>query len=725
MPAESQTPLAPEHQRIAHRWQLQTIQPFLFLERALDVFLKFEDDTLSDVQLFPIFLHWTCVSMHENVSIASAHMQPLFAVAEKGFPPAQGIVNRVLQSYGIEWPAQYEKNKLQWLVNGAAAGCLVAKADLLKIDEALAHKAESTFREKHGYQQHYTPQDDKDYWIEMVAYDPTKKQEELRASDVSKGSMPLMPLLPNTLKQSFEHQNDFQKQKMLYMACLAGNPHITRQLCRLRVRATLTGEPNGATCLHWLFNFPPQFMKEMAALLIQNGGNVNARLYMRNAGKQWVFPYAWSAGTPLHWAVAASNATAVTVLIESNANCGIRDGVDPYRYDSNVRFLLLQGPDGSHSDPPTQPEGLSAMDLAVANHDLRMVETLGEAKSSKDEVARADEEGYCPFHRLEYNWIGHVWSGGRFWHGAFWGRSSERYTRIQRTVKALQALGGDINRMTKAPGQNSRFNAGSLTPLMLAVTKADVMAVDALLSCGADPNIENNLGHNALCLLPEALDPEISSSNISPTVNMLLGYGAKANVPSPINDWSPLVSAIHSRSLAAVASVLQAGADSTVGFMGLGVLADLIANYEILFDVRKSERWAQTWEASDRKVAQLIRIHVLNKDEDAQKWRVLNSVDDIGGTLLHYAASSGLAHVVQCLLDAKVDVNKFRRKGPLYYSGLINSSVRFARAGTALDVAKSQRRHIQSMGGRNERDWRIEGEPLYPFPRNGGEIRVT
>ena len=638
-------------------------------------------------------------------------MRALFAVAEKGFPLAQGIVNRVLQSYGIEWPAQYEKNKLQWLFNGAAAGCLVAKADLLKIDEALAHKAEASFREKHGYQQHYTPQDDKDYWIEMVANDPTKKPEEIRASDVSRGSMPLIPLLPNTLKQVFEHQNDFQKQKMLYMACLAGNPHITRQLCRLGVRATLTGEPNGATCLHWLFNFPPQCMKEMAALLIQNDANVNARLGMRNAGKKWVFPYAWPAGTPLHWAVAASNATAVTVLIERNAKCGIRDGVNPYRYDSNVRYLLLEGPDGSHSVPPTQPEGLSAMDLAVANHDLRMVETLGEAKSSKDDIGRADEEGYCPFHRLEYNWIGHVWSGGRFWHGAFWGPPSERYTNIRRTVKALQALEGDINRMTKASEQNPRLNdrPGNLTPLMLAVTKADVMAVDALLSCGADPNIENNLGHNALCVLPEDDDLEVSPSNISPTVNMLLKYGAKPNVPSPFDDWSPLVSAIHSGSLAAVASVLQAGADSTVRYRALGVLACLIAKYNIEQYVRRSENWFQTWEASDRKVAQIIRIHVLSKDDDAQISRVLNNADDFGSTLLHYAARSGLAHVVQCLLDAKVDVNKFRRQCPRDDSR-INSIARFANAGTALDLATSRRRYRESTGRRNEKMWRTEGE---------------
>lgn len=123
----------------------------------MSAFLKFDDDALMDVQLFPIFLNQTCASIHEDVSIASAHIRALFAVAEKGFPPAQGIINRVLLSYQIEWPAQYVKTRLQWLFNGAAAGCLVAKADVLKIDEALAQKAEATFREKYGYQQHYTP----------------------------------------------------------------------------------------------------------------------------------------------------------------------------------------------------------------------------------------------------------------------------------------------------------------------------------------------------------------------------------------------------------------------------------------------------------------------------------------------------------------------------------------------------------------------------------------
>lgn len=545
----------------------------------------------------------------------------------------------------------------------------------------------------------------------MVANDLTKRREENLASDVSKSLIPLVPLLPSTLKQHLEHKKGFQKQKMLYMACLAGNPHITRQLCRLGVRATITGEPNDATCLHWLFNYPPQHVKKMAALLIQNGANVNARLGMRNAGKQWVFPYAWPAGTPLHWAIATSNATAVTVLIESNANCGIRDGVDPYRYDSDVRYLLLEGPGGPHSVPPTQPEGLGAMDLAVANHDWRIVEILGETKSSKDDVARADEEGYCPFHRLEYNWIGHVWSGGRFWHGAFWGQSSERFKNIQRTVKALKAIGGDINRMTQASEQNPRKRRndrpGSLTPLMLAVRKADVTAVDALLSCEADPNIENSLGHNALCLLPEDGDPEVSSSKISPMVNMLLRYGAKPNVPSPFDDYSPLASAINSGSLAAVASVLEAGADSTARYRGLGVLAYLIGKWNIETYIKPPETWCQRWEASDRRIARLISIHVLNQDE-AQGSQVLDRADHFGGTLLHYAARSGLANVVVCLLDAKLDVNKVRRQPPEDYG--IHSISRFAGTGTALNLATSRRRYLQGKGRRNEGTWRTEGE---------------
>ena len=712
MPVEIQTRhIPPEFQLSGDRWHLQDITPFFFLKTPLKSLETFTDEALKDVQLYPLFLNGTCDTLSNRVDGTSTHIRALFEAAEKGFAPAQGIVNRVLQSYDIKWPRGHEKHKQQWLFNGAAKGCSVAKGDLLEIDEALAHKADATFREEYGYQQHYTPHEDQAYWRKSVASDNKERPTGKGGPKKVEG---LMPLLADSFKQHFEHQSDFQKQKMLYMACLGGNPHVTRQLCRLGVSATLHGDPNGATCLHWLFNFPDEYMKEVAILLINNGANVNARLAERKTGKQWLFPYAMPGGTPVQWAVAASNATSVTVLVDCDANYSVRDGIDPYRYDSNVRYLDREGPGGSYSIPPpppqNQPEGLSAMDLAVANHDWKMVEALGAAISSKAGIFQVDEEGYSPFHRLEHNWIGHTWSGGRFWYGAFWRSSSERSKNVRRTVEAMQALGGDIDRATRPSEQNLRKGdrPGSLTPLMLAVRKADVAVVDALLSCGADPNIENNLGFNALCLLPADLDPEICPSNVSPVVDSLLRYGARPNVPSPFNDFSPLASAIESGSLAAVASVLQAGADFTGKHKQMGVLAYLMGVWNIELFIRPPQRSREEWEASDEKIAQLIITYVLNENM-TQRLQVLNNMDNAGGTLLHYAARSGLLSVVDCLLRAKLDTHKIRQQPPPQDHG-IHEMARFLGAGTPVELVNSRHLKLLETSGRHEGFWGPDGE---------------
>ena len=92
-------------------------------------------------------------------------------------------------------------------------------------------------------------------------------------------------------------------------------------------------------------------MKRMADLLVNNGINVNAHLHMRRPGKEFLSLYVLSPGTPLPWAEAASNATAVALLIEWDADYSIRDKVNPYTYDMNLRYLLLNDINGPYIAP--------------------------------------------------------------------------------------------------------------------------------------------------------------------------------------------------------------------------------------------------------------------------------------------------------------------------------------------------------------------------------------
>ncbi|KAG8529914.1 uncharacterized protein KY384_005395 [Bacidia gigantensis] len=630
---------APDNMGLVHDFCLQEIDQYSIFGRTLEALSRLGSDAWGKAELCSLFLLGTNVHIHECTTGASAHITALLTAAERGFAPARGIAHRVIKSYDIDFPLEYEGRRLEWLFDGTAAGCLVAKADLLEIDEKMAHKATAVFCENHKYLQHYGQSEDISFWNSLFANDSAKQRE---GKDVSKISRSSNLLLSNAFEQQIEKQNDFMKDKLLYIACLAGNADIVRHLCRMGVKATLTGPFNGATCLHWLFNFPPEHMKEIARLLIENGANLNARTRASVPGIRWFFPFAWSAGTPLHWAVSTSSPIAVKVLIECGADCSIKDGIDQYMYDSSLRDLDLEGPDGSYSIPSSQAEGLGAMDIAVANHDWTMIAALAASPSAPNEVARGDKEGHTPFHRLVYNWIGRISSGAqfgaRFWYGAFWGAPDVRFRNIKRTIMALQAIGGDIDRESKPSDEYLRYRGyvGSLTPLMLAVMKADVIAVRAILSCGANPDLNNSLGYNTLCVLPGGGDPEVSSGNIAPTVKVLLEHGAKPNIPSPFRGLSPLASAIGSLSIPAVTLLLQA--------------------------------------------------------------------DDVGGTLLHYAAFAGLVRVVERLLEAGIDKERVRREPPPRDNSEFQDNEEVLLGpGTALEMAKASYRSFVDRGGRSTR----------------------
>lgn len=694
-----------------HKWAMDNIAGFSILREPSSAVSRLGRDNVSNGQLLPFFLQGTGRSMHQTTSIDSAHMQALLIAAERNFTPAQGIAHRVLHSYAIEWPQVHEDKKLRWLFNGAAAGCLVAKFDLHEMDAALTSKAETIFRHQHCYLQHHIPPEAASLWNNLFIHDSLKEPKDEDAYYMTDSIASLKPLLSKTFDQQIEGYTDFQKQIILHMACMAGNIDVARYLCRTGVRATLPGPPNETTCLHWLFTFPSECLKEIADLLIQNGANVNAQLHTKNPTQRWFFPFAWPAGTPLHWAVAASDAAAVKVLIDCGADCGIKDGVDPYKYDSNARTLDYEDSGGSYSLPLTKPEGFSPLDTAVSNHDWRIVEALGTAASASDEVARGDEEGHTPFHRLVYNWIGRTWLGGHFWYGAFQGSEDVRFGNIERTVKALLAIGGDIDRESK-PSREHLLEGeytGSLTPLMLAVMKADVTAVRALLSCGANPNVLNSLGYNTLCILPAGGDPEICSSDIALVVSELLDHGAKPDVCSPLEDRWPLASAIRSLSIEAVESLLRAGANWRVKHKKLSILAHWMEHWSIKGYLSQPHTSPESWKTCERQIVRLLEAHVLEK-HDTDRLNLLNNVDEVGGTLLHYAAKAGLAKVVELLIEANVDKGKVRGEHPPHNEMDTNWYARFMGPGTALEVVSARYSEYCEGGRRYEGALNSSGE---------------
>lgn len=294
------------------------------------------------------------------------------------------------------------------------------------------------------------------------------------------------------------------------------------------------------------------------------------------------FPFSRPPGSPLHWAVTASNTAAVIALLRMGAKTDMRNGDDPYVHDLNVREMNLIGDNGENlmSAPASSVQGLSILDFATANHDWEMLRAIHSVKGGLTSVSNFDEEGYSAFHRLSHHRVPSSYTGW-FWYPAFAGSSSRRTLGIYRTIETLKIMGGQIDGLTQLTSEE-KYNSvspGNLTPLMLAVTKGDIDVVRELLRSGANPDIVNERGFTAFTLLPEDGNPLIVRGAASEIALSLLKHGASpTHVPTSRN--SPLqtaISVIIVRVLEVVEALLRAGADPVTKIGGVNIFALVLA----------------------------------------------------------------------------------------------------------------------------------------------------
>lgn len=92
------------------------------------------------------------------------------------------------------------------------------------------------------------------------------------------------------------------------------------------------------------------------------------------------------------------------------------------------------------------------------------------------------------------------------------------------------------------------------TALMIAIKNNHREVSELLISSGADPTYQNNIGLTALHLAANAGDMELTKN--------LLKHGAKVNQPSK-SGWSPLMSAINGRHVEISNLLIQNGAKVT------------------------------------------------------------------------------------------------------------------------------------------------------------------
>jgi ankyrin repeat protein len=616
----------------------------------------------------------------------------LKAAAEKGHVPAQAVIERVHESYGIAFmgPSDY-------FASGAATGSIYAMLELAARDRQSADAARKRFLEDTGYNQFFSPLPT----LFDVSHDTTDADGNtiLHRLSARGSTAELREVLSEDGNKTQLDSRNHHGETALYKACLAGCWQTVSLLCDHGADASIASYLNGLTCLHWLFNFRPDHIDKVAAALLRSGARVNATAnsYPTDALVDYHFPFQWPLGTPLHTAVHARNHTAVKALMLRGADVSIRDTRDPYVIDLNVREMHVHGTAeaGESSRPDHTPRGFTPADLAVALHDGEILQllALGGAAQVSTLCRATDEEGYTPFHRLSYLRIGRTSDGSRFWYPALRGSAKTRESQIEKTIHAIMHLEGNINQLTNTPDLPALQGVSGLTPLMIAVSKADCEVTSALLKAGAEVDYVNRDGTSALMCLPHASDQHVASGSLLRLVHTLVSAGANTNLKS-FDGTTPLAAAVTSDSMPCVQLLIEKGADLSVSHRGVNVVAALI--YWSGYLTQLTSPNAKSREEAERRERDVVGV-LTRICSGERAWA--HSVDMDNGSLLHYAASAGLTDCVRLLVQAGFDQRQQRK---LHYDGLIPSYYNFISAfmcqeGTPLEVACRAEAHLASI----------------------------
>lgn len=671
----------------SHPWTLPSLGAYLFL--GLETSFRRYTSQIPGPQLFAMFLLRSyCDTAIKDKSLQLAMLE---ASADKGYVPAQAVLSRVYESYDVslESPQGY-------LVHGASSGSLYALLELAVLDPNLAQRARTEFKEKTGYNQLFSPLRHQC----PPLYDATDIEGNTRLHHLAAtGSQVALreALLDEHMKKVIDLQNQYG-ETALYKACLTGCEESLFLLCQCGADASLPSSLNKLTCLHWLFNFPSNQIDRVLSILLRSGADINAvaNSHPSSVISDHQFPFRWPLGTPLHFAVHTHNHTAVGALMSHGADASIRDIRDPYLTDINVRQMHVHGTaeTGESSQPDHIPLGFTPVDLAAALHDAESLELLGQHTQLH---MTPDEEGYTPFHRLSHFRTARTSNGLRFWYPAFRGNAERHRLQISKTIRALQSLGGDINRLTNTPDRPALQGVSGLSPLMIAVTKADCEFVHQLLQAGADVNQINRDGVSALMLLPHSSDPHVTPGSLLGLVRSLLSAGANINLQSP-DGMSALGAAAAADSMDCVQALVNAEADLSLTQRGLNIVAGLVhQNGYVGLLLPPAPKSVNEAEAREQALFGILGTVCATSHDWAHR------VDMDNGSLLHYVASAGLTDCARLLVEAGFDKGQIRKlhfngQVPSYYNSIPG---RMDGQGTPLQIAaQREATHLSSTRSR-------------------------
>ncbi|KAK6082988.1 hypothetical protein SCUP515_02222 [Seiridium cupressi] len=419
---------------------------------------KRSDESLNPTVLFNLFLYLSIEPFGPVVpNPAQNVLDYLLTAASEGSCPARAVVQRVLEFFDEEISPHLKLHSEGWLEDGVSSGSILARDTLFERDRAGYTRAVHAFHSSGGYNSFYSQLDPLATRLESLSIDSSVSSNYSKLHWLAAfGSVQDLEEFMTTHPTQDVNEMTTEGETPICIACARGCWDMASELMAHGASASYQCTSFGISCLHWLFNFKPEFQEAALTKLLEHGADINGCATRPLPFPH--YPFQLPAGTALHWAVALSSNSATESLVKHGADLHIRDGCDPYKFDRRIRAPnTIGGPNQTYYSTPQKPtQGLSPLDYAAIELNPFLFELLLSSSLRTIDINSVDEEGVGLLHRLSAH------------------PKNRPYDK--RTVELLCAAGADTN-------QRSDEDMG---PLIKAGLGHCLEAVDVLLSYGAD-----------------------------------------------------------------------------------------------------------------------------------------------------------------------------------------------------------------------------------------------
>jgi ankyrin repeat protein len=344
-------------------------------------------------------------------------------------------------------------------------------------------------------------------------------------------------------------------------------------------------------------------------------------------------------------------------------------------------FSSFQNP-SDYSIPDKETMGLSPLDISAMKWDSFLFHLLLSEDQKSVNVNSVDEEGFTVLHRLSARPQLRTRLGVVISYAQLRVLVKDSCSRLVEIIEIVKKLGGNLDQLTtltSVPGHSLEKQPENLTPLMLAAMAGQAEVVNALLSCGSNPNFENDNGVTALHCLAREMHPDIPDCAFESCAQHLITHGADVNHRVP--GYEPLVIRVcFEQKHQLVDILLSNGADPGERRMfgdlvyptGTSIWALLAAADDYDYDPQY-----------DDTIACLIQKHVINLKDPDKVRMILEATNLEGCTMLHAFCRYSMSICVNLLLRHGANANALYRSS----SALRRNHDTTMKVYTPLDVA--------------------------------------